>query len=52
MSLFLWFIVVIGVLGLFLTFWLIQKGYQMEREERGQEIGRESSEGERSPRAR
>ncbi|MGC8486735.1 MAG: hypothetical protein ACP5QO_00750 [Clostridia bacterium] len=39
MSLFLWFIVGIGVLGVFLTFWLIQKGYQMERAERQQDLG-------------
>jgi hypothetical protein len=39
MSPFLWFIVGIGVLGVFLTFWLIQKGYQMERAERQQDLG-------------
>jgi hypothetical protein len=51
-SLFLWFLVVIGGLGLFFTFWLIQKGYQMEREERRRDIGQDESGGEGSSRAR
>jgi len=39
MSPFLWFIVAMGILGVFLTFWLIHKGYQMERAARTDDLG-------------
>lgn len=45
MSAFLWFIVAIGVLGVFLTFWLIQKGYAMEKDARRDDLGEDGERG-------
>ena len=39
MSPFLWVIALIGLAGLVATFWLIQKGYALERENRKHDLG-------------